>query len=469
MTDVPVEKPSVGLSILAAMLALGGLPLGFAFMVMATHGGEDVALLWNEGGWGMYPILLLSMATALVSAAGVFLAARGVPAVLGGALCATVMVMGVSAFAYRQAGTGSFEAIAFASPLDQPMIMRGALGEMASLVILAAALVAGLLVLQGVGLVVASLATRQAPVKRALLVVGLALVCLGGWQFFTALNAGAERDFYAALAHAAPMDRLTLVVDGFERLAWSRKMGLGPLFAALLVAVGGVASLRSERRAAAAVLFGVLVPLVGLGGLRALARPSGEVVQLATSPGNTLELMQLDATPLDEKAYRLVSFGRELRDDHGDPLTVEQMRDGIGLITVGLGLEPGAKGEAVLALLGELQKAGTKQVSLVGQKRTEPPAFVPEAWKFVFNERRALDFELTTVAQCERCAFAAVTEKGLVVDDETWPLVTSSFSPIPDETQKVYVKTGGLTLEQVLSVGHTVATKSQRAVLVLPE
>ena len=108
-------------------------------------------------------------------------------------------------------------------------------------------------------------------------------------------------------------------------------------------------------------------------------------------------------------------------------------------------------------------------VTLVGQKRTEPPAVVPPEWHFLFTERRGLTFGVASAAECERCAFAQVTEKGLVVDDETWPLVTSSFSLVPDETRKVYVKTGGLTLEQVLSVGHTVASKSQRAVLVLQD
>jgi len=469
MTDVPVEKPSVGVSILAATLVLGGLPLGLTFLVMATRGGEDLAQLWNEGGWGMYPMLLLTMVTTLVSAVGVYLAPRGVPAVLGAALVATVLVMGVSAFAYRKAGTGSFEAIAFANPLDQPVIMRSALGEMASLVVLAAALIAGLLVMQGLGLLVASFATRQASTKRGLLVVGLALVCLGGWQFFTALSAGAERDFYAAMSHASSMDRLTLVVDGLERLSSSRKMGLGPLLAALLVAFGGAASLRGDRRAAAGVLFGVLVPLVGLGGLRALARPSAQVLDLATSPVKTPALMQLDATPIDERDFQLLILGTGLSTAEGEPTTVEERMMRISLEHVGLGLEPSATQEAVVALLAKLKGKGMTTVTLVGQKRTEPPPGVPPEWDFLFTERRGLTFGVASASECERCAFAQVTEQGLVVDEETWPLVTSSFALVPDETRKVSVKLEGLSLEQVLWVGHTVASKSQRAVLVLPD
>lgn len=469
MSDAPVEKPSVGVSILAAVLTLGALPLGILFLVVLTRGGEDVAQLWNEGGWGMYPILLLAMVTTLVSAAGVFLAPRGVPAVMGGALSATVLVMGVASFAYRSAVAGAFDAIQHAAPSDRGLIMRGALGEVASLVLLASALVAGLLVLQGVGLLVSSFATRQAAAKRALQFVGAALTCLGVSHFFTALNAGAERDLYAALAHAPAMDRLTLVVDAFERLGSSRAMGLGPMLAALGAAVGGAVLLRNERRAAAGVLFGVLVPLVGLGGLRALARPSAQAFELATSAGTAPALMLLDATPLDEKAFRLVMLGDALRDDEGAPTTVEQLRDGMGVTTVGVGLEPGVKGEAVLALLKELQRAGTKTVSLVGQKRTEPPKFVPEVWRFLFTERRALDFDLVAATECERCTFATLTGQGLVVDDETWPLVNASFSPVPDETHTVYVKADGLSLEQVLSVGHTVSSKSARPVLVLGE
>lgn len=460
-------KPSVGLSVLAAMLALGGLPVGFGFLLVATRGVEDVSSVWVEGGWGMYPVLLLAMVTALLSAVGAFLAPRGVPGVMAAALAATVAVMGVSAFSYGNAAGASFDAIQHASPADQPMIMRGALGEIASLVLLASALIAGLLLMQGVALMVGAAAARAS--KGALLSVGLALVALGAWQFFMALNAGAERDFFAALAHASPMDRLTLAADGLERLASSAKQGLGPLLAALVIVVAGTVSLRRNRRAAAAVVFGVLVPLSGLGGLRAWARPSAKVLELATSQGKVPELMQLEATPLDEKAYRLVTLGRELRGDDGEPLTFEQLKNTTGLSTIAVGLEPGVKGPAVLDFLRQLQKAGTTMVTLVGQKRTEPPSFVPAAWQFVFNERRALEYELVAGSACERCTFASVTEKGLVVDGETWPLATSSFVFVPDETDKVYVKTEGLTLEQVLSVGHTVAAKSLRPVLVLPE
>ena len=136
--DSPVEKPSVGLSVLAALLALGGLPAGFIFFLMLTGGAEA----WNEGGSGMFAILGLAMVATLVSAAGAFLAARGVAGVMGGALAATALLMGVAGAAYRSAVSETFVAIQHPSPLDRPIIMRGALGEVASLVILAAALAA---------------------------------------------------------------------------------------------------------------------------------------------------------------------------------------------------------------------------------------------------------------------------------------------------------------------------------------
>lgn len=464
MTDAAGEKPSVGLSILAAALALGGLPVGLVFLLMATGGPENLASVWNEGGWGMYPIVLLAMVTTLISSVGAFLAPRGVPVVMGAALAATVLVMGVAAFSYVNAANSSFDAIQHAAPADQAIIMRGALGEIASLVLLASSLIAGLLFMQGLALVVGAAASR----KLALSIAGVGLVALGAWQFFSAQNAGAERDFYTALAHASPTDRLTLVTAGFERLASSAKLSLWPLLAALVVVVAGFVRLRADRRAAAAVVFGVLVPLSGLGGLRTLAKPSATVLELATSPGPAPELMQLDATPLDEKAYRLATLGSELRGDDGQPQTFEQLKSTTFGGTVGLGLEPGVKSAAVLEFLGQLQKAGTTTVSIVGQKRTEPPPFVPQAWRFVFTERRALDFELVAASACEQCSFATLTEKGLVVDAETWLLETSSFAVVPDERHKVFVKTDGLTLEQVLSIGHTVAAKSMRAVLVFP-
>ncbi len=462
MTDD--EKPSVAWSILAAAVALGGLPVGLVLLLVTARGAEDLASVWNEGGWGMYPIVLLAMVTTLISSVGAFLAPRGVPVVTGAALAATVLVMGVAAFSYVNGANSSFEAVQYAAPADQAIIMRGALGEVASLVLVASSLIAGLLLMQGLSLVVGAAASR----KLALSIAGVGLVALGVWQFFSAQNAGAERDFYWALAHASPMDRLTLVAAGFEELASSAKSSLWPLLAALVVVIAGVVSLRADRRAAAAVVFGVLVPLSGLGGLRALAKPSATVLELATSPGVAPELMQLDATPLDEKAYRLVTLGRALRGDDGQPLTFEQLKTTIGVGRVWLGLEPGLKSAAVLEFLGQLQKAGTTMVSIVGQKRTEPPPFVPPAWQFVFTERRALDFELVAASACEQCAFATLAEKGLVVDAETWPLETSSFAVGPDERHKVFVKTDGLTLEQVLSIGHTVAGKSMRAVLVLP-
>ncbi len=459
--DSPVEKPSVGLSILAALLALGGLPAGFTVFLVTT---QEPSSAWNEGGAGMFAIVGLAMLATVGSAAGAFLAPRGVPGVMGAALAATALLMGVAGGAYRTAVAESFQAIQHASPLDRPIIMRGALGEVASLVILAAALATGLLVFQGVSLLAASLASPEAAAKRALLFTGLGLMGLGAWQFFTAMNAGAERDLYLSMSHAAPMDRLVLVVDGFERLASSRQLGLGALLAALIVTVGGVLALRSQRRAAAAVLFGVLVPLVGLGGFRAMARPSAESLVLATTAGSPRELMPLDATPVDERDFEMLSLGTELRTDDGVVVTdSEELQVRIKL-PIGVGLEPGVDVAAVMTLLGKLQKASTRTVALVGQMRKEPPVFVPAAWHPVFTERRGLIFDLQTESGCEGCTFASLSDKGLV-----WPLESSSFGSASDDARKVFVKTEGLTLQQVLSLGHAAAPKAVRIVLVLPD
>ncbi|MDP2274141.1 MAG: hypothetical protein Q8K32_25585 [Archangium sp.] len=466
MPDSPVETPSVGMSILAAFLALGGLPAGFTVFLVMTR---EPSSAWNEGGAGMFAIVGLAMLATVVSAVGAFLAPRGVPGVMGAALAGTALLMGVAGGAYRTAVADSFEAIQHASPLDRPIIMRGVLGEVASLVILAAALAAGLLLSQGLSLLVASLASRQASMKRATLFTGIGLLFLGAWQVFTTMNAGAERDLYMAMSHAAPMDRLVLVVDGFARMASSRQLGLGALLAALIVMVAGVLALRSERRAAAVVLFGILVPLGGLGGFRAMARPSAEPLALATAAGSQREMLPLDATPVDERDFQVLTLGTELRSDDGVVVTdMGALKERIDLTTIGVGLEPGVDGAAVMTLLGKLKKASTRTVALVGQTRKEPPGFVPAAWHPVFTERRGLIFDLQTESGCEGCTFSSVTEKGLIVDDEVWPLETSSFGLAAD-ARKVYVKTEGLTLQQVLSLGHTAMGKAVRIVLVLPD
>lgn len=469
MTDAPAEKPSVALSILAALLCLGGPPVGFTLFVMLTHGGEDVAMAWNEGGAGMYGILGLAVLAMLVSVAGAFFAPRGVPAVMGAALTTTVLVMGASGAAYRFGANGSFKAIQHASPLDQQTIMWGALGELNALVFFAAALVAGLLLSQGAALVVASFASRTPSTRRALSLGGFALLCLGGWQFFTAMNASAERDMFSALARGEPMDRLTLIVDGFDRMASSRAMAMWPLLTALVVVVAGVVALRKERGAAAAVLFGVLVPLVGLAGFRAMARAPAQVIELATTLPTSRELMVVDSSPLDARELVLGSLGAELRDDRGTPLSPEELAARLDFKRAAIGLEPGVKAEALSVALAQVLAAGAETVTLVGQKRTEPPPFVPGSWHFVFTERRGLTFGVTTASKCERCELASITQKELVDGSEKVPLATSSFALVPREAHKVYVKLEGLTLEQILAIGHTAASRSQLPVLVLAD
>jgi hypothetical protein len=457
------ERPSTAVSVLSGFIALGALPLGVVLFGLVT---EELASALNEGGPGMYALLAVAALATVAGAVGVFLAARGNFGVWAGSALLAPVLMAVGTLAYGNAVTGTFKAIAHASPLDRPLIMRGGVGECNQLLVLAAALAAGLFVMQGLAMIVAGFAAKASALRKSLLLLGLGLLAIGAWQAFSARATSGERDALRAMAHAAPLDRLTLVVDGFERMASSRQLSLFPLLAALALAVVAAVVLRADRRLAAGVLFGILVPLVGVGGARATARLDPEVQEMLVKPEFAQELLSLDGPPSDTRFTRL-SVGTQLTDGYGEGGAPEL--DSLAGREVGLLLEAGVTREALLKALQQLRAAGVSSLTLVGTQKTPPPPSVPANWAVLFDEPRALPLALLSPRDCgEGCQRATLTEQSLSWGAETWPLKRSSFFPAYD-LKPIPLGAEGVSLESLLAACHTVGGQGAMIALVLPE
>ncbi|MFO0593950.1 MAG: hypothetical protein U0228_01565 [Myxococcaceae bacterium] len=455
-TAAPEEKPSTLLSVLAALLALGGLPAGMALFAVLVD--AEVGQAWMEGGWGMYACLALGALTCLVGAAGSFLAPRGVPAVLGAALGGVVAMVAAASLAWRSVGLASLEAISHASPIDRAIIMRGAMGELDSLTVLAAALAAGLFAALALGAGAGSLATRVAGRRGGLAFFAAALLALAAWQGLSAFSAAGGRRAMWAGAHASTMDRRILLLDGFERQDSGRKAAGFALLAALAVALAGTAALRSHRGAMVGLLAGVLVPIAGVGGMRTLARPNAEMLKVATMPEVSAPLIELDGPGVDLRDVIFYAPGVELAINDDTRFSKD--------MPIALGIQKGNEA-AVLEFMKIAKLPPNSTVTLAGFMKVEPPPFVPKEWAVLFTEVRGVSFQLVDAASdCAACDAGKVTEQGLVVGSETWPLADQSSAPYP--ARRVVIPMAGLSLSQLVRLGHAATLHDTRLTLVRP-
>lgn len=459
------QKPSVVLSIFAAMVALPGVVLGFGFFVAIAN---EVSQAWNEGGSGMYLVLLGSLTATLAGAAAAFFATRGQPMAWGLSAALLVGTFAAGVASYRLAMSESFEAIQHAAPADRAIIMNGAAGEASWTLVFAALMVAGLLLCQGAALAFGSIGAREPSHRRGLVILGLGVMVLGVWQGLSGLAMHSERGAYAAVAFASPADRMTILFSEFEQAASFSRAATLSLGAVALVCLLAVALLRATPRLLVGVVAGLAVTTAGLGGMRVLGRPSAEQRVLLTTSRVPRPLMELDAVSVDVP-YPFITQGSELRDVNNKPMPMEELdlkfRGRSGGFE--LGLEPGVTVQSLAKTLSAVRARGVSSVLLVGTMRSSIPEgmSVPPAFEPYLTETRGVRVLLgRRGVECPEtgCKWAKLDAAGLTFGGETWPLLTKSSEWLGGAVnfeESVPLDLEGLELQQFLSAAHTAADK----------
>lgn len=461
----PDEKPSLLTSVFAAVACLGAFPVGFMLFAITEH---SVADAWNEGGSWMYVISLATLVSSFVNAVGVFLVARGAPAVLGVGLFTSIGVGFLGALGFRAGMSDSFAAVAFASPLDRSLIMYGATGEASMCLVLAGMFVSALFLFTGVGSLIASAGTRS--LRRPLASFALGAVALGIWQFFSGRVVASEADAYRAVAHADPYDFAVLLFSFLDDAQQARAQATGALVVVVLCVLLAAALLKRSPRALAAVVGGLLVSAAGLGAQRVLAKPGSDELALLSQANVERPLRELDGSPLDRRD-RFVFLGAELRDESGEViprLDEEALARLSSDDQVIVRLERDASAERLFETLARLSALKVRSVVLAGSQRLEvPPGVkVPPPFDQQLVAVRGVRVLLADERGCAtgKCEFGTLADDGLHVGGEVWPLVNRSSASSygqPEAEDAVHVVVGALTLEQLLSLAHTGVAKGR--------
>lgn len=466
MTPNPVAPPaapqtSTAAAFIAAFISLLGLPVGGALFSVITSG--EVGEAWNEGGWVMYVVLLLSFVLALGGAIGTYFLARGRPAVWTLIPGLSVLLMAAGVFGYLRNVSQSMAAVAYASPLDRGRIMFAAVGESMVSVVFALALIAGAYLVQALALAIVAAASAQ---KRAPAALALGVLGIGIWQFASMRGMSWELGAFKSMAHASSTDRAILVIISLQEAQATHTLVLAGVGIALFAVMLAAVLLRSTPQAMAGVSASIVISLVGLGGLKVLAKPNADATAVLALNKPPRELMKLPATP-DEGPYPFVTLGKSLLDVDGQPADFATVVGGKD--TVELGLEPGVTREVLVQMLRDLKAADVKVVELFGTSSfklpedvTVPPVFAP-----VLSDVTSVRVVLADSCPADGCA--EVDETGLTFDGEKYPFVERAMGYHGEDlSHAVPVELGDMKLERFFQCALALDAKSMPIQLVLP-
>ncbi len=448
MTE-PTKRPT-GAAVAAALSPFVGLPLTFAFFILAVGRGDEfgggplqgLSQAWMEGGWGMYLVLgaggFLAVVTAVLMFFGIH---RGSVAVLAGAPVASTLVA-VGGFASWRSMNQVVEAIAMVSPVDRATILAAGTSESLTTTLLGLCAMAGLLSAGCLGTLLGVLAQQGVARRLLLSATGVfgSLVALAG---AFALRLHELMGGFKALAHVSPEDRSTLLAGIATDLERHRFVLIGALVLVLVMVVVGALLVKDTPR------FAVLVPLLGLAGLygfgvQALARSSVDGTSARTAPAS-LGLLDLPGSSTmaprwcvhgtsvvecDEGGFGSTADAEALEDELGANLRqVQALHEVAGDETreasAYVGLAKDASAETTWSFLRHARRAGFSQATLVGETTQERKVELPSELRFlaraIETRFRGVLVGLRTVDEgCAACSPATVKGESLVVGAETW-------------------------------------------------
>ncbi len=471
--NTAAERPSLVVSVFASMSALLGVPLGLVLFVANVSEASEA---WLEGGWPMYAVLALGALAGVVNAVGAFFLTRGTPGVAGAGLFLSLLCGAIGVFGYQHGLTGSFEAVAYAAPMDRVWIMNGSVGEAMMCLVFGATMVGALLLAFGSSALIVALGVKEG--RAGFAFFGLGLLAVGIWQLFVARGFSGEALGYQSVARASPADMAVLLFAGLDVAQEARSLASYALLGVVACCLAAGALLHANRRALVAVVGGLLVITAGLGGLRALSRPTTEQLEQLATPSIAGALMHLDGTPVDRKDRFLTLSAKELRTDSGAPAaelatSLDSAKDGDGVVN--LRLEPDVTRERLLEQLGAMRDAKVRSVRLIGMRAMTPPPglVVPAPFTTNLVQACAVRVHLVGEESCRDvdCTLASLDDKGLHEGAETFPLETKSFGFDGGETRfdsAIHLAAGKLTFAQLLSAAHTAVGQSRFLALHLP-
>ncbi len=451
------SRPSTLVSIFAAVMCLAALPLG---LLVFTLNVESVAEAWNEGGWPMYLVFLCALLACGANAVGAFLLPRGSIGAAGAGIFLSLACAAVGAFGFRLNMNGADAAIAHASPTDRGLIMHGALGESLMCVVFGFSMAGALFFMLGIGGLVGAGAGKEQ--RAALGIFGAGSLALGLWQFAVSHQLGSEANAYLAVAHAMAADRMTLLAFALEAAQHARQFALVLLVPVLICAVASVMVLRG-RPSMGAVTAALVVPLLALGAMRLVARPSADELAMLKSSGITTPLRELNGAPVDWKDRVVLLDAKGLHAPDGTSPSYERpigtfAEDG----TLSIALTPDVPLAQLRLVLRQVALERIHSVRLVGMHVLVPPpgVTIPPPFDQQLTQLRGVRVLLANEGTCEelQCEFGTLKGDTLVVGSESLPLVDESSGYDDGETnfaRAIHLELEGVTVEQVIKAAHT--------------
>lgn len=498
MTE-PTKRPT-GAAVAAALSPFLGLPLTFLFLLLSVgiavpnefeaSPWARVVEVWYEGGWPMYAIVGVGGLLSIIAAVFMFFGVhRGSAVVLANAPLAAVLVA-VGAFGYWQGMDGAVAAIAHAAAADRATILAGATGEALSTSLFSLCAMGGLLVALSAGAFFGVLA-QQGPARRLLLAaIGVFLSLSLVAKVFASRIVEVSGSF-RAVAHASPVDRLTILVGVSEELGRYRLFTLGAFALLAVVVVGAAVLLKATPRLA------VMVPLMGFGGLfgfgaQEVARKAVDgMVEAMASTSSRIGLVELEGYPglgprwcvsgativdCEDGSLGRVADRETLEDEVG--AAVRQLHE-LGALRgegASLGLTPGAQASTMWQFMLTAQRAKAESVGLYGESEPQQgPPLISEfraIGKALELRTRRVPVGLGTKAELcgeNDCAFATATKEALSVKGETWKAGRLEGDPSELKADVLLEATPELAPKTLIALAMAAASHHHRLVLVLSE
>ncbi|MFT3712551.1 MAG: hypothetical protein QM817_33300 [Archangium sp.] len=450
----------------AAGISFLALPLSAALFVLgiSTTDDADVTHLITEaflyGGWSMYGVLACGVALTVISAVAAYRFAQGRPLVLVASFSLAIVTMGIAAGGFLVSMDRSMAAIRTAWWSDRPVIVIGSLGEALWPVCLAALIISAVFVTQALGLAITN---NNAEDRRAAWLVTLGIALLGGWQFSVARSTLTQIDAFTKVAHAAPVDRVTPLINATSALRNSQVLGVIMLAGVFLTVVAALLTLRDRPRSLAGVVCALLVPLTGLGGFRALANESKEARWVRTSSGLARPLVQLPGLAVTER-NPFVSVGERYHnlDDAQEPLLNIVHGD-----TAQFALEEDFSFRVFTGLLVTLRSMRVPRVALAGATTLETPSGTPDALSAKFVELSGVEAVLGPET-CPPPGCATLEASGLTWNGELFPFSTTAGANPDRDPRPIPFALEGQTSASFLKAALAAGSKSRQLLLVFP-
>jgi hypothetical protein len=518
MSESP--KRPTGAAVAAALSPFVGLPLTFAVLtavvgveVSDEFGGplSRIQQTWVEGGWGMYLVLAAGGVLSTVAAVLMFFGVqRGSPGVLANAPLASLLVA-VGVFGFWDGMVGSFRAVAHAAVEDQAIIMAAATGEAFSTTLLGCCAMAGLLVSLCFGTLLGVLS--QEGLARRLLIASTAIFAsLAALAGASAVRLHELSGGFKAIAHASPVDRLSILVGTGNDLARLRVPFLAVVAVFVVVLIAAPLLLKEAPRLV------VLAPLMALAGLFgfgahefALKRVEGDVaamgrdvrlglIELAGFPTESPDLCVksndvvecVERQPFEDLLDEDGEFTKKPPDvprKPGKPMADERLRELLmerkarfsgslyggetSIAETSIGLMSGAEASGTWKVLRLAANGGFRRMALIGETTPRVPE-VPSEYKAIVAALslpfRMAPVGLEPVSGCAKCKRATVSGDGLVVGAETWK-AGSLDEVFPDRLEDEVAITAETSMraETLVKLALAAAAHRHRLVLLFPD